>query len=117
MHRYIAGAAVVDLPHDTVRGLVEPWLGEVGQAAFYRQVAQLWEDHTEPICARLADVTCRVEIGWGVNDPWLPVEQAGRLRDALPRDVVVTLLDGVGHLAPLERTEELVGHIRRWLAR
>lgn len=117
VHRYIAGAAVVDLSHDTVRGLVEPWLGEVGQAAFYRQVAQLSEDHTEPICARLADVTCRVEIGWGVNDPWLPVEQAGRLRDALPGDVVVTLLDGVGHLAPLERTEELIGHIRRWLVR
>jgi pimeloyl-ACP methyl ester carboxylesterase len=112
---YIAGAANHHLAPEVVEKLAEPWLDEQGQAAFYRQIAQLSPEHTRPIVSRLDRVRCPVRVGWATDDPWIPVEQAGRLRAALPGDPEVVELPGRGHLVPLEDAAAVERTVRRWL--
>ncbi|GAB2487623.1 hypothetical protein GCM10027063_31510 [Promicromonospora xylanilytica] len=115
VREYIAGAANHHLSDDVVEALAQPWLDEAGQAAFYRQIAQLSPDHTAPIVDRLDQVRCPVRIGWGVDDPWIPFEQAARLRAALPGDPEVVDLPGRGHLAPLEDAATVGQAVRQWI--
>lgn len=116
VREYVAGAAGGPLPESWLATLVEPWLGETGQAAFYRQVAQLRPQDTRPLVDRLRETRCPVSIGWGAADPWLPVEQAHRLRDLLPGPAPVLELPGCGHLVPVERPEAMHEALRGWLA-
>lgn len=58
-----------------------------------------------------------MSIGWGAEDPWIPVDQARRLADALPGEVPVTTLPGVGHLVPLEAPDALREAVGRWFRR
>ncbi|GAA2223489.1 alpha/beta hydrolase [Promicromonospora sukumoe] len=121
VREYIAGAANHALAADVVGMLAEPWLDDVGQAAFYRQIAQLSPEHTAPIVSRLGDVRCPVRIGWAEDDPWIPFEQAGRLRDLLPADSdggspEVVAFPGRGHLVPLEDDAAVGRAVLAWLA-
>lgn len=102
VREYVAGAGGPGLAPGLPGELADPWEGAEGQAAFYRQVAALRPEYTRPIVERLGDVRAPVAIGWGEVDPWIPVEQASELARRLPGDPVVTVLPGVGHLAPLE---------------
>src|SRR5690606_13155634 len=94
VREYIAGAANGRLDAATVDRLVGPWTGDAGRAAFYRQIAQLSPEHTRPIVRRLEQVRCPVRVGWGTDDPWIPAEQADRLRDALPGEAEVVRFGG-----------------------
>ncbi|MBY4127416.1 alpha/beta hydrolase [Rhodococcus fascians] len=99
---YIAGAAHQRLDPTIVAMLAEPWMLDEGQPAFYRQIAELRPEHTRPIVDALPRVRCHTSIGWGRQDPWIPVEQAYRLQDLLPGHSRVITLPDVGHLSPLE---------------
>src|SRR5262249_9138961 len=44
---YIAGAAFHPLPGPVLQRYVDPWLGASGQAAFYRQIAQMDQRYTD----------------------------------------------------------------------
>ncbi|OYO17929.1 alpha/beta hydrolase [Enemella evansiae] len=116
VREYIAGAVYQELPEPVLAGLTEPWLSEAGRPAFYRQIAQLSPEHTRPLVERLGAVRCPVAIGWGERDPWIPVEQAYRLRDALPGVPELTLLPAAGHLAPLEDPEGVRRALADWLS-
>lgn len=113
---YVAGAARHQLATPWVDALVEPWLGPTGQPAFYRQIAAIRAEHTRPIVERLSQVRCAVSIGWGEQDPWLPIDQARRLQGLLPEDPPLVRLGNVGHLAPIEAPEAVHRHLRDWLA-
>lgn len=117
VREYIAGAAHHQVATERVEALAEPWLDDVGQAAFYRQIAQLTPAHTRPIVDRLDAVRCPVRIGWATDDPWIPVEQAVRLRAALPGAAEVEEFPGRGHLVPLEDPAAVEQSVRRWLDR
>ncbi|ACZ21438.1 predicted hydrolase or acyltransferase of alpha/beta superfamily [Sanguibacter keddieii DSM 10542] len=116
VREYVSGASRHRLDAATTDVLVEPWLDEDGQRAFYRQVAALRPEDTRPVAARLGEVRCEVGVGWGAEDPWVPVEQAGRLRALLPGDVPVVELDDVGHLAPLEAPGAVHHALDAWLS-
>ncbi|WP_129787801.1 alpha/beta fold hydrolase [Promicromonospora panici] len=113
---YIAGAANQGLPAEAIEMLTEPWRDEAGQAAFYRQIAQLSPAHTRPIVGRLGEVRCPVRVGWATEDPWIPFEQAGRLRGALPGAPELVEFPGRGHLVPLEDADAVGRAVRQWLA-
>lgn len=115
VHAYITGAGGPRLPEAWVDELARPWSTQDGQAAFYAQIGALSPADTEPIAASLGTVRCPVRIGWGEEDPWIPVEQAGRLAEALPAPVGVTRFPGVGHLAVLEAPEDFTEEVTTWL--
>lgn len=116
VREYIAGAARQPLTPAWVEILTEPWLGPTGQAAFYRQISQLRVEDTRPVVDRLGELRCPVRIGWGEDDPWIAVEQAHRLRRALPGDPETTTLAGVGHLGPVESPAAIHRELDAWLA-
>ncbi|WP_405505285.1 alpha/beta fold hydrolase [Streptomyces purpurascens] len=115
VREYIAGAARHQLTAGWVDALSQPWLGASGQPAFYRQIAALRPEHTRPVAERLRQVRCPVTIGWGEQDPWLPVDQAARLRDLLPGSPPVILLGEAGHLAPVETPARVTRALVDWL--
>lgn len=117
VQEYISGALARDIPAEDFHRLVSPWLGEPGQAAFYRQIASLSPEDTLPVVQRLGEVRCPTRIGWGAQDPWIPLEQAYRLSSALPGRPGVTVLDDVGHLAPLEDPSAVSTVLRQWFGR
>jgi len=112
---YVAGASHRGLTREHEDALVEPWLGEVGQAAFYRQIAQADEaftDEIEPLYPRL---DLPVLVLWGREDPWLPVDHAHRLAEAIP-GAQLDLVDDAGHLIHLDRPIQLATRLQRWLS-
>lgn len=114
---YIAEAVRWNMPPDAVEALATPWLNATGQTAFYRQIASLSPEDTLPIVQLLGEVRCPTLIGWGAQDPWIPLDQAYRLRSALPGCPRVTVLDDVGHLAPLEDPSAVSAVLRQWFSR
>ena len=61
------------MPAKTRAGILAPWLGALGQAAFYGQIAQAEEVFTEAFAQRFAELTEPVQLIWGRNDTWVPI--------------------------------------------
>ena len=67
MHRallaaYLQTSAANPLGHEALRVYRAPWLGEVGQAAFYRQIAQMDQVFTDEIEGLYATLDCPVSV-------------------------------------------------------
>lgn len=111
---YVAGASHRGLRDDDLAMLVDPWTGEEGQAAFYRQVAQADERWTDEVEALYPTLVEPVHVVWGADDVWIPVDRAHRLRDLVP-GATLTVLPDAGHLVQLDAPEALTADLLRWL--
>ncbi|MFD5214444.1 alpha/beta fold hydrolase [Microbacterium sp. NPDC058345] len=109
---YIRGASHHDLRPDDLALLVAPWLGEEGQSAFYRQIAQADERFTDEIEPDYGTIDEPVHIVWGAQDSWIPVDRAHRLHAAIPHSTL-TVIEGAGHLIQLDAPAELAAALLR----
>lgn len=120
MHRalvdaYVRGALHHSPSTETMDALITPWCSDDGQAAFYRQIAQMdqrWTDEVEP---RYAEIRCPVTILWGVQDGWIPVSMATRLQEAIPGSEM-HLIAEAGHLVQLDAPSEVAARGFAFLA-
>ncbi|BBF99741.1 oxidoreductase [Pseudonocardia saturnea] len=103
---YVRGAAFRPLRPGDEDMLVTPWLGEEGQAAFYRQIAQADQRFTDEIEPRYGELDLPVRIVWGTEDTWIPVDRAHRLAAAIP-GAELHLVPAAGHLIQLDAPEAL----------
>jgi pimeloyl-ACP methyl ester carboxylesterase len=106
LRAYVGTAQARRLDRDVEDALVSPWLGAIGQSAFYRQIAQADERHTdeiEPLYGRIAAPTLVV---WGEEDRWLAVERGRELARRIP-GAGLELLPGAGHLAQEDEPDEV----------
>ncbi len=110
---YVNGASNRGLRADELSMLVEPWTGPVGQAAFYRQIAQADESFTTEIEPLYGTITEPVHIVWGMDDTWIPADRAQRLKEAMPH-ATVTLIPDAGHLVQLDVPAALSAELTRW---
>lgn len=94
--------------------LVAPWVGDVGQAAFYRQIAQADQRHTDEIEGRYSTLDLPVAVIWGAEDTWIPVDRAHRLAGLIP-GAELHVVPQAGHLIQLDAPEELTALLQRWL--
>ncbi len=110
---YIEGAAHRQLAAESMQLYVEPWLGVPGQAAFYRQIAQMDQRYTDEIEPRYGEMRCPVQILWGEEDRWIPVarghELAARMRAPLQR------VPHAGHLVQEDAPEAIVAALLGFL--
>jgi pimeloyl-ACP methyl ester carboxylesterase len=113
---YVAGAAHRPLRADDLDLLVGPWLGTAGQAAFYRQIAQADQRYTDQIEPLYATLDLPVQVVWGTEDTWIPVDRAHRLAELVP-GARLDLVEEAGHLVQLDAPDRLIAILRRWLAR
>lgn len=112
---YIAGAVSRTLSNQEVDALAAPWLYPVGQAAFYQQIAALSAADTRLVSDQLGAMRTPVRIGWGREDPWIPLAQAYELQARFPARAELVVLDQVGHLTPYEDPRAVVEALRAWL--
>ena len=111
---YLQGAAFKPLPAEVLQAYVTPWTGESGQAAFYRQIAQMDQRYTDAIEVQLASIRCPVQLLWGEEDQWISVAQgdalAGRLAGARYLRV-----PHAGHLVQEDAPESIVAALMAFL--
>jgi pimeloyl-ACP methyl ester carboxylesterase len=108
---YLASASSVGLDDELLADLVEPWLGPVGQAAFYRQIAQADRRYTDDIEPLLGALDMPVLVAWGDQDALLPVDRARELAARIP-GAHLEVIDGAGHLLQHDAPERLLGVLR-----
>ncbi|HEY2223455.1 alpha/beta fold hydrolase [Actinomycetospora sp.] len=104
---YVTGGVHRTLDDAEMRRYLDPWLGEVGQPAFYRQIAQMDDRYTDAIQDRLDEIRCPVTILWGAQDRWIPVARAHDLAARIP-GAAVRVVDGAGHLVQEDSPETVV---------
>ncbi|MFJ4273835.1 alpha/beta fold hydrolase [Streptomyces coelicoflavus] len=96
--------------------LVEPWLGETGHPAFYRQIAQADQRYTDEVQDRYAGIDVPTLICWGEDDAWIPVAKGRELAGLVPGARWEPIAHA-GHLvqedAPAELTAALLDFFRR----
>jgi pimeloyl-ACP methyl ester carboxylesterase len=111
---YIGNATHRGLPAEELDALVEPWTGDVGQPAFYRQI----EDYDLALLdeneRRLAELDLPVRILWGTEDTWIPLETGRRLAGLVP-GAVLTEVPDAGHLVQYDAPVALATALRGWL--
>jgi pimeloyl-ACP methyl ester carboxylesterase len=104
---YISGAAFRPLAEPDMRLYVEPWLGETGQAAFYRQIAQMDTRYTDEIEYRYGEIRCPVTLLWGMEDRWIPIERGRELASRIP-SATFHGVPNSGHLMQEDAPEAIV---------
>jgi pimeloyl-ACP methyl ester carboxylesterase len=110
---YIRTASHKGLTDTDVEAFVEPWTGELGQPALYRQIEQADERFTDEVEERYGDIDEPVHIIWGTEDAWIPVDHALRLHAAMPGSSLA-LIDDAGHLIQLEAPVRLATELTHW---
>ena len=110
---YIQGAAHKPLSPEALEGYMRPWLGEAGQAAFYRQIAQMDQRFTDEVQERYGEVRCPVLLLWGADDQWIPLERGRELARLLPGCELIEV-PGCGHLMQEDAPEAIVAAALRF---
>lgn len=119
MHRalvreYVRSASAAGLHEPVLDRLVQPWSDEVGQAAFYRQIAQADERYTDEIEELYGTLDLPVGICWGGEDSWIPARQGHRLAGMIP-GATLRVLPGAGHLVQEDAPAELAAALFAFL--
>lgn len=91
---------------------LQPWLGESGQAAFYRQYRQLAQADTAGYEHLLGDIDVPVRLLWGSEDRILPTPYGEWLRDRIPHQTM-NWIAGAGHLLQEDAPTQLIETILR----
>ena len=115
MHRavlraYLQTAAHNPLSEEALDIYTTPWLGPVGQPAFYRQIAQMDQKHTDEVQGLYATMDCPVTVLWGENDEWIPLARGMALADAISNEPCIPV-HGAGHLVQEDRPEAIVAAV------
>ncbi|MGE4420761.1 MAG: alpha/beta fold hydrolase [Pseudodesulfovibrio sp.] len=108
---YVGSAAVSPLSEETLAGIVAPWTGAEGRAAFYRQMAQADSRYTDEVQDLYPSIERPVLILWGREDAWIPPEKGRLLNRMIPGSTLVEL-PGTGHLVIEEQPDALVREIK-----
>ncbi|MFF4507522.1 alpha/beta fold hydrolase [Streptomyces sp. NPDC001401] len=116
LRAYIAGAVHRELSEQEMNRYLQPWLGDQGQAAFYRQIAQMHDRHTDEIQDRYDEIRCPVTILWGEQDGWIPVDRGHTLAGRIPGAGFRTVPEA-GHLLPEDAPEAVVATVIDFLTR
>lgn len=112
---YIETAAYQSLPEETIEGILAPWQGEPGQAAFYKQIAQADSKFTDEFQDKFGEVRTPTLILWGEEDTWIPCTQAFELQKKIANAKLVTI-EGAGHLVIEEKPQRLVKEIHQFFS-
>ena len=114
LHAYLQTAAHQPLSAQALAIYSAPWLGAVGQPAFYRQIAQMDQVHTDEIEGLYDRLDCPVTVLWGRNDQWIPCAK-GQTLARLISDRECILIDNAGHLVQEDCPEAIVAAVLKSL--
>jgi pimeloyl-ACP methyl ester carboxylesterase len=114
VNAYLQGAAYHTLAPEILRIYSSPWTGEQGQAAFYRQVAQMDPCYTDEVQRHYGKLRCPVSILWGKEDQWIPIARGEELSALIP-GARLTGVRECGHLMQEDAPEAIVTELMDFL--
>jgi len=115
LQAYIRGAVHRTMTDDELVPYLAPWVGEIGQPAFYRQIAQMDQKYTDEVQGRYGELRCPARLLWGRDDQWIPIERGRELAALLP-DCDLTEIDACGHLMQEDAPEAIIASALRFFA-
>jgi pimeloyl-ACP methyl ester carboxylesterase len=97
LRAYISAAVKRALDEEEMKLYLNPWLGDEGQKAFWRQIAQMDDEYSKEVEWRYGEIRCPVTILWGAEDEFIPLKDGEELarRIASPS---FTVISGAKHL-------------------
>lgn len=98
---HLATAVARPMPAAIETALIEPWTGEVGQPAYYRQVAQYDYEYTDRLEALYPSVEVPVRVLWGEQDGWVDIAEGRRFAAMIPTAGLRTMPDA-GHFSMVD---------------
>jgi pimeloyl-ACP methyl ester carboxylesterase len=107
---YLQGASFQNLSETALQVYMQPWQGDTGQAAFYRQIAQMDQRYTDEIEAMYGPMSCPVQLLWGENDAWIPLQSGQKLANKLSAGKL-TVVPQSGHLMQEDAPEAIIAAI------
>jgi pimeloyl-ACP methyl ester carboxylesterase len=114
LRAYVGNAVHRELTDDELRLYLEPWLGETGQPAFYRQLAQMSDRFTDEVEHRYGEIRCPVSILWGAEDTWIPVDRGEALAARIP-GAAFRVVPEASHLVQEDAPEAIVATVLDFL--
>ncbi|CAN7713049.1 alpha/beta hydrolase [Variovorax paradoxus] len=116
LRAYIGTAVGSALREDEMQRYLAPWLGDEGQKAFWRQVAQMDDKYTEEVEWRYGEMRCPVAILWGEEDEWIPMADGRELARRMGTASFTPVPDAK-HLVQEDAPEAIVAAaLRLWAA-
>jgi pimeloyl-ACP methyl ester carboxylesterase len=110
LRAYIGAAVGRRLQEEEMQLYLEPWLGEEGQKAFWRQVAQMDDKYSEEVERRYSEVRCPVTILWGEEDEFIPLRDGEELARRI-QDAPLTVVPDAKHLVQEDAPEAIVAAV------
>ena len=107
---YLQGASHRGLSAEALGVYARPWLGAEGQAAFYRQIAQMDRKYTDEIEPLYKPPGFPVQILWGEEDRWIPITIGERLAKLLT-DGYLVRVPSAGHLVQDDAPEAIMAAV------
>lgn len=115
LRAYLQTAASSPLSEQVLEIYTAPWVGPVGQAAFYRQIAQMDQRFTDEVEGKYDRMDCPVTVLWGQEDAWIPCEK-GQALAALISDQAAISIPDAGHLVQEDRPEAIVAAVLKQIS-
>lgn len=111
---YIANAVETPLREKEMHLYLDQWLGDDGQKAFWRQVAQIDDKYTAEVEQRYHECRCPATILWGEKDEWISLDDGKKFASRMPHQKFITVPDSK-HLVQEDAVEAVVAAIlRQW---
>ncbi len=107
---FIQMAAAKRLQEDAIETYAEPWRGELGQAAFYRQITQSGDRFVAEAEERYKTMDCEVHLVWGIEDKFVPLKQGLQLSEVLGAKNLMRV-PNAGHLVQEDAPEAIVASL------
>lgn len=107
---YIEGAQYSKMSEETKEGIIQYWLDERGQPAFYRQIAQANQTYTDEVEHLYSEISTPTLLLWGEEDEWVPIEKGYTLHEKIVGSQFKPI-PHAGHLVQEEAPAVVLGHI------
>ena len=107
---YIQAAAHHPLREETFRTYLNPWSGDDGKAAFYRQIAQADLANIEEAQQLYRPTDFDVHVTWGMQDTFIPPERGQKIAKLLNAKTF-TPIEDAAHLVQEDAPAALLGSL------
>lgn len=107
---YVRDAICRQMSDQEIAPYVQPWLGPVGQEAFYRQIDQMEERYTDEVAPHYSRIQCPVLLLWGEHDRWIPPAQGEQLQQMIPNSEF-QLIPNAAHLLQEDAPRAVASHL------
>ncbi|MEM8813971.1 MAG: alpha/beta hydrolase, partial [Pseudomonadota bacterium] len=107
---YIQAAAHYPLREESVQTYFRPWSGDIGKAAFYRQIAHADDTNIESVQSLYRPTEFDVHITWGMRDTFIPPSQGHQTAELLGAKSF-TPIDDAAHIVHEDAPAALLGSL------